>query len=171
MSILGAAALSLYPMLMAYAAFSDLFTMTISNRISLLLVGGFVALALLTGMPVWTLLAMHVAAGAAVLVLTFLFFARGWIGGGDAKLAAATAVWLGWENLTAYGLQASVLGAVLTLGLLMIRKRELPAGLMSRGWIARLHQAGNGVPYGIALSIAGLSLYPDTAVFRAALWG
>ena len=171
MSLLGAAALTLYPLLMAYAGFSDLFTMTISNRISILLVVGFLALALLTGMPLQTLLTMHLAAGAAVLVLTFAFFARGWIGGGDAKLAAATAVWLGWENLAAYGLQASVLGAGLTIGILILRKRVLPAGLMTRDWIARLHKAGTGVPYGVALAVAGLSLYPETAVFRAAVWG
>ncbi len=170
MSILGAVALTLYPALMAYAAFSDLFTMTISNRLSLLLLGSFVGLALLAGMPLATLLTMHLAAGAAVLVLTFVFFARGWIGGGDAKLAAATAVWLGWENLAAYGLQASVLGFGLTIALVQLRKRELPAGLMSRRWIARLHEAGNGVPYGIALAIAGLSLYPETTVWHAALW-
>lgn len=169
MSILGAVALTLYPALMAYAAFSDLFTMTISNRLSLLLLGSFVGLSLLAGMPLMTLLTMHIAAGAAVLALTFVFFARGWIGGGDAKLAAATAVWLGWENLAAYGLQASVLGFGLTVALMQLRKRQLPAGLMSRGWIARLHQAGNGVPYGIALSIAGLSLYPETTVWHAAL--
>ena len=38
----------------------------------------------------------------AVLVVTFMFFARGWIGGGDAKLAAATALWLGFDQLLNY---------------------------------------------------------------------
>ena len=42
---------------------------------------------------------MHVAAALAVLVVTFVFFSRGWIGGGDAKLAAATALWLGFDQL------------------------------------------------------------------------
>ncbi len=125
MSLPGALALTIFPLLMAYAAFSDLFTMTISNRIAFLLVIGFVSLAALMGMPL-TMLALHLAAGIAVLVLTFVLFARGWIGGGDAKLAAATAVWLGWDNLAAYGLQASLLGAGLTLGILVLRKRELP---------------------------------------------
>jgi prepilin peptidase CpaA len=167
MSMLDAAVLVLFPLLMAYAALSDLFTMTISNMISIALVAGFCAIALLSGMPVGTLLAGHLAAGAAVLVLTFLFFMRGWVGGGDAKLAAATAVWLGWDHLMEYGLQASILGAVLTLGLLQLRKTTLPAGLAARTWIARLHERGNGVPYGIALAIAGLVLYPDTALWQA----
>ena len=48
--ILDLARLLLFPALMAFAAASDLFTMTISNRVSLALAGGFLALALLSGM-------------------------------------------------------------------------------------------------------------------------
>lgn len=161
-----AAILFLFPVLMAYAAWSDLFTMTISNVVSLVLVAAFVVLATLTGMPL-EMLGAHLAAGLLVLVLTFAFFARGWIGGGDAKLAAATAVWLGWAHLIDYGLEASLLGAILTVGLLYIRKVDLPAFLLKRPWIARLYLRGTGVPYGIALSIAGLTIYPDTALWQA----
>ena len=160
--------LVLFPLLMAYSAASDLLTMTISNRVSIALVLGFAAVALASGMPAATLLTMHLACGAAVLVLTFALFAFGWIGGGDAKLAASTAVWLGWANLYEYGLAASVLGAALTLGILMLRKRDLPAVLATRAWAVRIHTAGNGVPYGIALAAAGLALYPDTAAWIAA---
>lgn len=167
MAMTDVGALVLFPALMAYAAWSDLFTMTISNLVSIILVAGFVSLAALTGMPLATLLEMHLATGLAVLVLTFVFFARGWIGGGDAKLAAATAVWLGWSNLFDYGMQASILGAALTLGILHFRKMTLPGAFMNRAWVARLHQRGNGVPYGIALAIAGLSIYPDTALWHA----
>jgi prepilin peptidase CpaA len=167
MSVLDAAVLLLFPALMAYAALSDLFTMTISNVISIVLVVAFVALAAGSGMPMATLFGMHLASGLAVLVLTFVFFARGWIGGGDAKLAAATAVWLGWSNLIDYGVEASLLGAMLTIAILYMRKMALPMQLMDRPWIARLHQKGNGVPYGIALAIAGLWVYPDTALWHA----
>ena len=59
--------LTLFPGMMAFAASSDLFTMTIANRVSLILVGGFVLLAVMTGMsPI--AMAWHFAAGAAVLV-------------------------------------------------------------------------------------------------------
>src|SRR3954452_12428026 len=90
--------LLLFPALMAFAASSDLLTMTISNRISLILVGAFFILAVWSGMPLADI-GMHALAGVAVLVVTFVFFARGWIGGGDAKLAAATALWLGFDQL------------------------------------------------------------------------
>lgn len=159
--------LLLFPLMMAYAAVSDLLTMTIANWISLVLVGGFVIVASLAGMPAWTLLSVHLACGAAVLAATFSLFAFGWIGGGDAKLAASTAVWLGWFNLYDYGLTASILGAALTFGILVLRKRELPGALSRQRWLVRLHTAGNGVPYGIALAVAGLALYPETAVWTS----
>src|ERR1043165_6964708 len=88
--------LLLFPALMAFAAWSDLFTMTISNRISLILVGAFFVLALWSGMP-FHAIGLHGAAALAVLVVTFTFFVCGWIGGGDAKLAAATALWLAFD--------------------------------------------------------------------------
>src|SRR5215475_8790967 len=93
--------LGLFPAMMAFAASSDLLTMTISNRVSLILVGGFFALALITGLSMTDVL-WHLAAAATVLLVAFGFFARGWIGGGDAKLAAATALWLGFDHLLPY---------------------------------------------------------------------
>ena len=75
--------LLLFPALMAFAASSDLFTMTISNRLSLALTAGFFLLTLIIGMS-WPVLGMHLAAGALVLVFAFVFFSQGWIGGGDA---------------------------------------------------------------------------------------
>src|ERR1700759_1847325 len=96
--ILDIARLLLFPALMAFAASSDLFTMTISNRVSLLLIGGFFTLAALSGMDFHTMLS-HVGAGMVVLVAAFGCFAMGWVGGGDAKVAAAVALWFGFGHL------------------------------------------------------------------------
>ena len=123
------AALVFFPALMAYAAASDLLTMTISNRVSIALVAASWCWPMRPACRLPVISDVHLACGAAVLVLTFALFAFGWIGGGDAKLAAATAVWLGWTNLFDYGLQASVLGAGLTLGILYLRKYRLPPEL------------------------------------------
>jgi prepilin peptidase CpaA len=156
-----AATLTVFPALMAFAASSDLFTMTISNRISILLVVGFAGLAAGTGMTLEAVLA-HCGAGLAVLAVAFILFARGWIGGGDAKLAAATALWLGFGHLYEYLLYASLLGGALTLALLEFRKHALPALLARRPWIERLHKIDGGIPYGIALAAAALLIYPST---------
>jgi prepilin peptidase CpaA len=161
MMLTDAIRLFLFPALMAFAASSDLFTMTISNRITLVLIGGFVALALFIGMPLHDML-VHAGAAAMVLAVTFVFFARGWIGGGDAKLAAATALWLGFDHLVAYLLYASIFGGVLTLAMIKFRLMPLPAALAEQEWVKRLHKLDGGVPYGIALAAAALLIYPDT---------
>ena len=153
--------LLVFPALMAFAASSDLFTMTISNRVTLALVGGFVAMAFISGMSPSDVLA-HAGAAATVLVVTFLFFTRGWIGGGDAKLAAATALWFGFDHLLVYLLYASIFGGALTLMMIRFRLMSLPQVLADQEWVNRLHRPNSGVPYGIALAAAALLIYPDT---------
>ena len=153
--------LTLFPAMMAFAASSDLFTMTIANRVSLILVGGFGLLAVLTGTGASDLLS-HAAAAAAVLVVGFIFFTRGWIGGGDAKLAAATVLWLGFAHLADYLFYASIFGGALTLLIIYFRTVPLPAVFVGRPWAERLHRSDSGVPYGIALAAAALIVYPQT---------
>jgi prepilin peptidase CpaA len=158
--------LLLFPAMMAFAASSDLLTMTISNRISLVLVGGYFVLALATGASMNDVLS-HCGAGLLVLAVTFVCFSRGWIGGGDAKLAAASALWLGFDHLLAYFVVASLLGGALTILVLKLRVWPLPRFLIGREWAERLHQRDAGIPYGIALAIAALLIYPETAWMKA----
>ncbi|HEX3339812.1 MAG TPA: prepilin peptidase [Pseudolabrys sp.] len=153
--------LLLFPALMAFAASSDLLTMTISNRLSLALAGGFFLLIAVTGMSLHAV-GMHLAAATVVLVVAFAFFSQGWIGGGDAKLAAATALWFGFDHLLDYLIYASLFGGALTLAILQFRKIPLPAMLARQSWILRLHETDGGIPYGIALAAAALAVYPKT---------
>ncbi|ESR24825.1 A24 family peptidase [Lutibaculum baratangense] len=150
-----------FPALMGLAASFDALTMTIPNRISIALVLSFALAAILVGLPaagVWA----HVGAGALALAVGFACFALGWIGGGDAKLAAAAALWIGWSHLLEYALLFSILGGVLTLAILMGRQLPLPQMLCRVGWIDRLHDRNTGIPYGIALAAAALVLFPET---------
>jgi prepilin peptidase CpaA len=158
--------LMLFPAMMAFAASSDLLTMTISNKVSMILAAGFLVLAVASGMSAADM-ASHAGAAAIVLVVAFGFFARGWIGGGDAKLAAATALWFGFDHLLDYLFYASLLGGAMTLLLLQFRSRPLPAMLVGQGWAERLHRKDAGVPYGIALAAAALIIYPDTTWMKA----
>ena len=159
--------LVLFPALMALAASTDLLTMTISNRVTLVLAAGFFVLALLDGLTAGDI-GNHVAAGAVVLAVSFAFFSRGWIGGGDAKLAAVTALWFGWAHLGDYLVCASLLGGVLTFAILEFRRRTLPPVLAGQAWLLRLHEPNGGVPYGIALAAAALIIYPSTSWMAAA---
>jgi prepilin peptidase CpaA len=164
--ILDIARLMLFPALMAFAAASDLFTMTISNRVSLALVAGFLVLAPLGGMGFYDILS-HLGAGAAVLVVAFGCFAMGWIGGGDAKVAAAAGLWFGFGHLLNYLIYASLFGGALTLLLLQFRQWPLPYPLAAQPWLLRLHAKESGIPYGIALAVGALMIYPETDWIRA----
>jgi prepilin peptidase CpaA len=159
--VIDIAKLTLFPAIMAFAASSDLLTMTISNRLSLILIGGFFALACAGGMPGTEILS-HMGAAGVVLAASFVFFTRGWIGGGDAKLAATTALWIGFDHLLPYLVYASLFGGVLTLALVQFRLLPLPQALAGQEWLARLHRKDTGVPYGIALAAAALAVYPET---------
>ena len=161
----GSLALLLFPLLMAFAACSDLLTMRISNRVVLLLVAIFCAVAVGIQMPLEEF-GLHVACATAVLIVAFAFFAFGWIGGGDAKLAAATTFWLGFGVTLPYLLDASLIGGLMTLGILTARRWPLPNFLARVDWIDRLHDSKTGIPYGIALAIAGLLTYSDTSIFQ-----
>jgi prepilin peptidase CpaA len=155
------AAYLIFPAAMAYAAASDLLTMTIPNRLSLILVAGFACLAPLAGLTLAEM-GLHAAVGAAVLAVTFTLFALGWIGGGDAKIAAAIALWMGPALTAPYLVQAALFGGVLTLALLAGRRFPLPLAAARTAWIARLHAPTTGIPYGIALAAAALVQYPHS---------
>lgn len=161
-------ALALFPGLMLFAALSDIFTMTIPNRVSLILIGGFFIMALWTGMAP-SAIGWHVAASAFVLAVCFVLFNFGWVGGGDAKLAASTALWFGFAPLAEYGVVTAILGGVLTLLIIGLRQAALPEFLRGSGWLVRLHDPASGIPYGVALAGAGLVVYPHTAVWLAAV--
>jgi prepilin peptidase CpaA len=121
--------------------------------VSLALAAGFLVLAGVSGMGLTDILA-HVGAGATVLVVAFACFAMGWIGGGDAKVAAAAALWFGFSELMNYLVWASLFGGVLTVLLIQFR-------------LVRLHAKDSGVPYGIALAIGALMIYPETEWVQA----
>jgi prepilin peptidase CpaA len=153
--------LTLFPAMMAFAASSDLLTMTIANRVSLILIAGFILLAVLTGMSGSEML-VHAGVAVAVLVVAFVCFSCGWIGGGDAKLATVTVLWFGLGHLADYLVYASLLGGALTVLLIQFRAMPMPQLLAGRQWAERLHRADSGVPYGIALAVAALAVYPQT---------
>jgi prepilin peptidase CpaA len=168
MSLSLIAVLVIFPAAMAYAAASDLVTMTIPNWLCLLLVAAFGLCAAAIGLG-WAAAGWHLAAGFLVLAICFGLFAAGWIGGGDAKLAAATALWLGFEQLLPYLLVASIAGGVLTVILVILRKSPLPAVFERWIWAQRLHGVEKGVPYGIALAVGGLVVLPNTTIWRVVI--
>jgi prepilin peptidase CpaA len=151
-----------FPLAMVYAALMDLVTMKIRNPLVLAIGGAWLVLAPLAGFSIVEL-GWSAAVAAIVFAVTFVFFAAGWIGGGDAKLAAVTALWFTPEQALHYFIYASLLGGLLTLVVLQLRSRMLPAVLYRVPWVVQLREQRGGVPYGAAMAPAALIVFPHTA--------
>lgn len=165
MSVLTFLLVAIFPIAMAFAAANDLFTMRIPNVISLALIGGFVGLAVLTRMPLETF-GMHAVCALGVLLLTFALFAFHLLGGGDAKLMAAGALWMGSAQVLPFIAYTTLFGGILCLVILSYR-RMVPADAWPLPeWAQRLHMSGGPIPYGIAIAASGLTVFPATELFR-----
>lgn len=166
--MINAGVLVIFPMLVAFGGVSDLLTMTIQNRVSVLLAAGFVVLAFAVGMSPadW---GTHLLGMAVVFLPCFVFFACGWMGGGDVKFIGAIALWIGFTpELAGFVFLVAIYGMLLTFGLLRLKSTVyVPGPLMRQEWFARLQDETTGIPYGIAIAIAGLQIYPATVWFQA----
>jgi prepilin peptidase CpaA len=155
------------PALLIVAAGWDVASYTIPNTLQVAVVAGFALFALAAGLPAATV-GWHVLAGFTGLIVGFGLFAMGWIGGGDAKLFAGVSLWLGFHDMLPYALLASMAGGALTLALVTLRARPLPAFALGQGWLVRLHDKGAGIPYGVALAAGAFLWLPHSAIFRLA---
>jgi prepilin peptidase CpaA len=158
--------LLVFPAAMAFAGAMDLFTMTIPNRVSLAMTVAFFVAAPFAGMALPTI-ASHAGAGMMMLVIGFGMFTLGWLGGGDAKLLAAAALWIGFDQLLGYLILVTAAGGMLAMSILTYRSMTPPLWLCGQACAVRLHDQSSGIPYGIALAVAGLWIYPSTSWFAA----
>lgn len=157
-----------FPLCLALAALTDLFSMTIPNRISVILMGTFIVVALASGMD-WQTFGLSLAAGLVVFLACFSMFALNVMGGGDAKLLTACAVWFGFnDSLATFLIAVAIIGGILTLGILVLRSRAQE--IMASGLpIPDSLLLAKKVPYGIAIAIAGLLCYPEAPIVQAAM--
>lgn len=156
------------PLCLAFAALTDLFSMTIPNRVSVILLGAFFVIGPLSGMDL-QVLALSIAAGAAVFLTCFILFAFNTMGGGDAKLLTSCAVWFGFnQSLIEFLVAVALIGGMLTLCIVILRSRS--EEIMATGLpIPHSLLVAKKVPYGIAIAIAGLLTYPEAPIVQAAM--
>jgi len=127
---------AIFTLTMLTAAIKDASTMTIPNWVSLVLLGAFVVCFpfVWQGFPNF---AEHMASGLAMFAIGFAMFAFGWLGGGDAKLMAATSFWWTFSDLALYVLFTTAAGGALGLFILLGRK-FIPVRVMTRRvWCGR----------------------------------
>jgi prepilin peptidase CpaA len=153
-----------FPVLAIVAALRDATSYTIPNWVAGALIVAFAVAAIALGLP-WRLVATDVAVGLVALVAGMGMFAAGWIGGGDAKLFAAAALWLGLAGAPTYLLVTGLAGGGLALALLALRSDPVQA-IVSGGpaWFMRLAKPGEGVPYGVAIALGALVAFPLSAL-------
>ena len=156
--------LLLFPSAMIFAAIMDLFTMTIPNRLSLALVAGFAIAAPFSGLSLEAI-GFHMLTGLGMLALGIFMFWRRWIGGGDAKLLAATSLWIGYDLFFPYLVYVAIVGGLLSLAILWYRGFVPEIWVARSKWALRLHERGGDIPYGIAIAAAAIWIYPKTGWF------
>ncbi|WP_105373906.1 A24 family peptidase [Neorhizobium huautlense] len=166
--VVAVGALSTLPLLLALAAFNDLFTMTIPNRISVAGVIAFILLAPLSGFA-WSAIGFSFLAALSVFAVCFAFFALNVMGGGDAKLLTAAAVWYGWDySLLTFMVAVGFIGGAVTLVILLLRSQANSVMAMGIPLPASLVTAKK-IPYGVAIAIAGFLTFHQAPIYSMAI--
>lgn len=162
------ALLIVFPALAILAALSDAASMTIPNWISAVLVLAFFPAALATHMPV-PQIGLSAALGFAALMVGVAMFALRWIGGGDAKLLAASVLWLGLAGAGPFLIWTAIAGGALGVALIGARKLIVFAPLPFRQppWLERLLAPAGDIPYGIAIAAGALAAFPQSGLVQA----
>lgn len=153
---------------MIAGAVYDATTLTIPNWISGLLVALFPIAALVAGLS-WAEAGIHVAVGFAALLAGMGLFAAGIIGGGDAKLFAAIALYVGATQFTFFLFAVALAGGVLACLFLAMRWIGVASANTRFSWVGRVASVGAGIPYGIAIAAGGLFVLPATRLFELAV--
>jgi prepilin peptidase CpaA len=149
---------------MLAASWSDLTSMTIPNWISLVLVAGFLILSPFAWQG-WDVFGTHILVGVVCFAIGVGMFALGWMGGGDAKLFAATSFWWVWPDLWVYLVFTAIAGGVLAIFLLVGRK-YLPVKVLTTDWMHRLFKDEKKMPYGLALAFGALVTLPRSDIYQ-----
>ena len=145
--------------LILIAARSDAKTLRIPNWIALSLLADFLVAGFAAGMDLQDI-AISLGVGVAALVVGFVLFFLRWFGGGDAKLYAAIALWMGWPLVGHYSVAVMLLGGVVAVIAVLLRKG---LGLWP-DWVVNsargLFEKNKAVPYGLAIVAGALVLLP-----------
>lgn len=141
--------LLLGPVLVA-AAYCDLRHMRIPNALSLIALAIFALSApFFLGVDA---LAARVAVAAAVLVVGFVCFALGLLGGGDVKIFSALLLFVPTETMSLFLLLFS---AAMILGMALMPVLRAVPGAAETGWVSLRRDAK--FPMGISIALSGLA--------------
>lgn len=157
----GQAALMMFPLLMIIAGAGDVMTLRIPNRLIMILMATFPPFAFAVGMSP-LIFAIHVATAAVLLTAGFALFSLRLFGGGDAKLLAAAALWLGFPCAIPFVFFTAIAGGVLALAIGIMHAVQQEAEVQAPA-LGRLFTGFRpDVPYGFAIAIGAILTLPLT---------
>jgi prepilin peptidase CpaA len=140
------------PVLLVWAAALDVLTRSIPNSISISLSVAFAIFAAAAGLSVEDI-AAHVLCALLFLGCGFALFSAKLIGGGDVKLCAAAALWLGFGGAQPFLHSMAIAGGLLAL--VYLARHIIGAGFGLDASGART------IPYGVAIAAGALIVLPD----------
>lgn len=153
--------LVLFPTLVIAAAIGDVFTLRIPNWLNAATALSVVPMAVLAGMPL-DVVQWHLLAGVVMLLFGFGLFARGYIGGGDAKLMAAAGLWVGWSALLPFVLVTTLAGGALAIIYKLWQLVRTEHVVRDFAWLRKAIRADLQLPYGIAIAVGAMWVYSKT---------
>jgi prepilin peptidase CpaA len=156
-----------FPLLLLYAAWHDVSTMTIPNWVSIVLAIVFVPAAFAAGLSM-DQIGMHLVFGAVVLLVCAGLFYLNVFGGGDAKVIAAASLWTGLSASAPFVMGMAIAGGLLAAVLIVMRRMKLSS---TQAWLNRLMSPEEGAPYAVAIAAGALLAAPASPVLAAGLAG
>jgi prepilin peptidase CpaA len=135
----------LLALLLLVAAAVDIRTLTISNRLNLVIAGLAPLYWVAAGLPLWPGVAVQVVLAIGLFILFAATFYVGLMGGGDVKLAAALALWFSPAATVKFLVFMSLAGGLLTLFVLAWHRSKGRPGKPE-------------IPYGVAIAAGGLAI-------------
>lgn len=130
------------------AAFTDLRSRQISNRLNLAIAIGAPLFWWASGLALGDI-AWQLGVAVVTLVITTGFFALRWMGGGDVKLLTVLALWIPPALFLQLIIAMALIGGVLTL-------------VFGAWHIARRQRDRVAIPYGVAIAAAALLVLGQT---------
>ena len=154
--------LALFSLLMCRAIWSDLTSLTLSNRLCLATVLLYLAYLLATYMPGYGLpiqdILISVAISAIIFIVCAGFFALGIMGGGDVKLIPAVALWAGTAHILNYLFITAVMGGLFAAAIIIMNRIKISKYFKSSVNVnlSVAEKKESAVPYGVGIAVGGL---------------
>jgi len=138
---------------LALAAVQDIASLRIANLFPVLMVALYAVWVAMVGWngSLW----LNAASFLAMLGVGIIMFGRGWLGGGDVKLLAATALWFPLAGLPALIAYVTMIGGLMTLVLIALRRVVMSgSGDQIRNPVLK---PKGPIPYGVAIAVGAIA--------------